>query len=145
MIKKSTGRAMRHGLRSIRRSLVNHPGFNPRGNGWPTPDEAEPSRQKEGSSYTIEEYLSDKGEKGRKFWDGLVALARRCGEFQFAPAKTRSGLMLRARFVVVFTLSDRGMTFGLSMASRHEHPRFRKIDQVGAHEYFHRIRVDVPR
>ena len=50
--------------------------------------------------------------------------------------------MLRARFVVVFTLSDRGMTFGLSMASRHEHPRFRKIDQVGAHEYFHRVRVE---
>ena len=81
------------------------------------PDEDKPSEQKEGSTYTIEEYLSDKGEKGRKFWDGLVALARRCGEFQFAPAKTRSGLMLRARFVVVFTLSDRGMTFGLSMAS----------------------------
>ena len=105
------------------------------------PDEVKPSEQKEGSSYTIEEYLSDKGEKGRQFWDGLVALARRCGEFQFAPAKTRSGLMLRARFVVVFTLSDRGMTFGLSMASPHEHPRIRKIDQVGAHEYFHRIRV----
>jgi hypothetical protein len=49
--------------------------------------------------------------------------------------------MLRARFVVVFTLSDRGMTFGLSMAARHEHPRFTKIDQVGAHEYFHRVRV----
>ena len=105
------------------------------------PDESAPSSQKEGSSYTIEEFLSDKGEKGRKFWDGLVALARRCGEFQFAPAKTRSGLMLRARFVVVYTLSNRGMSFGLSMASRHEHSRFRKIDQVGAHEYFHRVRV----
>lgn len=104
-------------------------------------DEGKPSRQKEGSSYTIEEFLSDKGEKGRQFWDGLVDLARRCGEFQFAPAKTRSGLMLRARFVVVYALSDRGMSFGLSMASRHEHPRFRKIDQVGAHEYFHHVRV----
>ena len=105
------------------------------------PDAGEPSRQKEGSSYTIEEYLADKGDKGREFWDGLVALARRCGEFQVAPAKTRSGLMLRARFVVVYTLSNRGMSFGLSMASRHEHPRFRKIDQVGAHEYFHHLRV----
>jgi DNA ligase D-like protein (predicted polymerase) len=105
-------------------------------------DEDKSSGQEEGATYTIEEYLADKGEKGRKFWDGLVALASRCGEFQFAPAKTRSGLMLRARFVVVFTLSDRGMTFGLSMASAHEHHRIRKIDQVGAHEYFHRIRVE---
>ena len=104
-------------------------------------DDGEQSPQKEGSSYTIEEYLSDKGDKGREFWDGLVALARPCGEFQFASAKTRSGLMLRARFVVVYALSNRGMSFGLSMASRSEHPRFRKIDQVGAHEYFHHVRV----
>jgi len=97
-----------------------------------------------GSRYTIEQFLSDKGEKAQKLWNELVALTRRCGDFEFAPAKTRSGFMLRARFVVVYTLSERGMSFGLSLASPLEHPRFRKIDRVGAHEYFHHVRVTSP-
>jgi hypothetical protein len=52
--------------------------------------------------------------------------------------------MLRARFLVIFTLSDRGMTFGLSMAEPIEHPRVRKVQRVGAHEYFHQVRVTKP-
>ncbi|MGH8927423.1 MAG: DUF5655 domain-containing protein, partial [Acidimicrobiia bacterium] len=94
-----------------------------------------------GATYTIDQYLADKSPKARQFWDGLVELAHRCGDFEYAPAKTRSGLMLRARFVVVYALSDRGMSLGLSMAIRHEHPRFRRIDQVGVHEFFHHVRV----
>jgi hypothetical protein len=95
-----------------------------------------------GANYTIEQYLSGRSPTARAYWDRLVELARRCGEFQFAPAKTRSGFMLRARFLVVFALSDRGASFGISLANRREHPRFRRIDQVGAHEYFHQMRVN---
>ncbi|MGQ0848689.1 MAG: non-homologous end-joining DNA ligase LigD [Actinomycetota bacterium] len=95
-----------------------------------------------GATFTIEQYLADKGERARGFWNGLVALTRRCGDFEFAAGKTRSGFMLRARFVVVYTLSDRGISFGLSMATRRDHSRFRKIEQVGVHEFFHHVRVD---
>jgi|GEM_PF-364463 len=94
-----------------------------------------------GSSYTIEQFLGEH-ERGRAFWDGLVELAKRCGPFEFAAGKTRSAFLLRARFLTVYTLSDRGVSFMLSMAAPHEHPRFRKVFQTGRHEYVHDIRVN---
>ncbi len=94
-----------------------------------------------GASYTIEQFLTEH-ESGRKFWDGLVALAERCGPFEFAAGKTRSAFLLRGRFLTVYTLSNRGVSFMLSMAMAHEHPRFRKVFQVGPHEYIHDIRVN---
>ncbi len=47
-----------------------------------------------GASYTIEQFLTEH-ESGRKFWDGLVALAERCGPFEFAAGKTRSAFLVR--------------------------------------------------
>ena len=102
----------------------------------------EPSGGDPGSPFTIEQFLAGRGPRARALWDRLVELTRRCGDFEFAAAKTRSGFMLRARFVVVYALSERGMSFGLSMASGLEHPRFRKVQQVGAHEFFHHVRVN---
>jgi hypothetical protein len=93
-----------------------------------------------GAHYTIEQFLADKG--GKKFWDGLVDLARRCGPFEFAAGKTRSAFLVRGRFLTVYTLSDRGVSFWLSMSSGHEHPRIRKVFQVGPHEWVHDVRVN---
>ncbi|HEY7584232.1 MAG TPA: DNA primase small subunit domain-containing protein [Acidimicrobiia bacterium] len=93
-----------------------------------------------GAHYTIEQFLADKG--GKKFWDGLVDLARRCGPFEFAAGKTRSAFLVRGRFLTVYTLSDRGVSFWLSMSSGQEHPRIRKVFQVGPHEWVHDVRVD---
>jgi DNA ligase D-like protein (predicted polymerase) len=104
----------------------------------------EPAGGEAGTPITIDQFLAGRGTRAQALWDGLVALTRRCGEFDFAAGKTRSGFMLRARFVVVYALSDRGMSLGMSMASRFEHPRFRKIEQVGAHEWFHHVRVSGP-
>jgi DNA ligase D-like protein (predicted polymerase) len=94
-----------------------------------------------GASYTIEQFLADKS-GGLPFWDGLVELARKCGPFEFAAGKTRSAFVVRGRFLVVYTLSNRGVSFMLSMAKGHEHPRFRKVFQVGPHEWIHDIRVN---
>ena len=94
-----------------------------------------------GAVYTIEEFLAEH-QSGEAFWNRLVELARGCGPFEFAAGKTRSAFLLRARFLTVYTLSNRGVSFVLSMATAHEHPRFRKVFRVGAHEYAHDVRVN---
>ena len=94
-----------------------------------------------GAVYTIEEFIAEH-QSGEPFWNRLVELAQDCGPFEFAAGKTRSAFLLRARFLTVYTLSNRGVSLVLSMATAHEHPRFRKVFRVGAHEYAHDVRVN---
>ena len=90
--------------------------------------------QKEGSSYTIEEYLSDKGTRPR--FGTSSRPRRRCGEFQFAPEYPQR-LDAQAMFGSC-TPSNRGCLRPV-LASRHS-TSFRR-SPVRAHEYFHHVRV----
>lgn len=92
-------------------------------------------------SCTVEGFLKGKSAAARALWDSLVDLVRTCGDFEFAPAKTRVAFMVRVRFMAVTSVSDRGITFHIWLRQRVESPRFFRIDHPSSNAFIHWARV----
>jgi hypothetical protein len=95
-------------------------------------------------AYSVEGFLHGKGPVALALWDRLVERTRRCGGFEFAPAKTRVAFMVRVRFLAVTALSERGMTFHLWLREPLDSPRFFRVDHLGPRAYIHWTRVRAP-
>jgi hypothetical protein len=93
--------------------------------------------------WTVDGFLSGKGIGARALFDRFVELVRKCGPFEFAPAKTRVAVMVRVRFASVSNLSERGMTIGFGLRRPLKHPRIRKVENL-AGWYLHTLRVTSP-
>jgi hypothetical protein len=91
--------------------------------------------------YSVEKFLEGKGQKARELYNGLVALLRKCGPIEIAPAKTRIAFMVRVRFAGVSNLSDRGMTVGFALRRPLKNPRILKVVQFNPRWYGHYLRV----
>jgi hypothetical protein len=91
--------------------------------------------------YSVEKFLEGKGQKARELYTGLVALLRKCGPIEIAPAKTRIAFMVRVRFAGVSNLSDSGMTVGFALRRPLENPRISKVVQFNPRWYGHYLRV----
>jgi hypothetical protein len=64
-----------------------------------------------------------------------------CGPVTIAPAKTRIGFQARMIFAAVNRLSVGGMKCHLIFARRIEHPRFTKIDELGARSFVNHFEI----
>ena len=91
--------------------------------------------------FTVEAFLSGKGTDALALWDALVEAVESCGDFLFAPAKTRVAFMVRVRFLAVTSVSDRGLTFHLWLRDRVDSPRFFRIDDLGPGAVVHWVRL----
>lgn len=94
--------------------------------------------------YTVEGFLAGKGPRGRAMFDRFVALLRRCGPVEVAPAKTRVAFMVRVRFAGVSALSEHGMAIGFALRRPLRSPRIARVVQHGRHWYSHYMRVTAP-
>ncbi|MEZ5176256.1 MAG: DUF5655 domain-containing protein [Acidimicrobiia bacterium] len=94
--------------------------------------------------YSVEGFLTGKSPKARALWDSLVELVGTCGDFEFAPAKTRVAFMVRVRFMAVTSVSDRGLTFHLWLRRPVDSPRFFRIDHPSPKAFIHWARVTSP-
>jgi hypothetical protein len=74
----------------------------------------------------------------------FVELVRRCGPFEFAPAKTRVAFMVRVRFAWVSRVSERGMTTVVELPRRLNNPRIGRIEHPTLRWYVHYFRVTSP-
>jgi hypothetical protein len=94
--------------------------------------------------YTVAGFLDGKGPVALALWDRLVEVVRRCGPFEFAPAKTRVAFMVRVRFVAVTSLSERGLTMHLWLRHPVDSARVFRVDHLGPAAHVHWIRVRTP-
>jgi hypothetical protein len=91
--------------------------------------------------YSIEKFLAGKGPQARALFNRFVRLVRRCGPFEFAPAKTRVAFMVRIRFAWVSRISERGMTAVVELPRRLNSPRIGRIEHPTTSVYVHYFRV----
>jgi hypothetical protein len=92
----------------------------------------------------VSAFLDGKGPRARELFDSFVRLVGTIGPFDFAPAKTRVGFMVRVRFAGIQRLSDRGMTAGFWLKRRIESPRFTKVEHLGRDDWIYTFRVTSP-
>lgn len=94
--------------------------------------------------WTVDGFLEGKGARARELFDAFVALARRCGPFDFAPTKTGVGFMVRVRFAGVQRFSERGMTCGFWLKRKVDSPRFTKVEFIPRDNWIYTTCVTSP-
>ncbi len=77
-------------------------------------------------------------------YDALLERVARCGEFEFAPAKTRVALMVRVRSLAVTALSERGITFHIWLRRPLESDRVFRIEALASASMIHWVRIKSP-
>lgn len=93
--------------------------------------------------WSVERFLSGKGEGARALFARFEGLVARCGPFERAPAKTRVAYMVRMRFAAVNGLSDGGLRAHVCLPRRLESPRISRVETVGK-IHVHHFRVARP-
>jgi hypothetical protein len=93
--------------------------------------------------WTVEQHLERATPDVVELFRGFVRLVERCGPFVFAPAKTRIGFQVRMIFADVM-LRRRRLDAYLILARRLEHPRFTRIESLGARSHVHHFTISSP-
>lgn len=91
--------------------------------------------------YSVEGFLEGKDPVARALFARFVRLVRRCGPFEFAPAKTRVGFQVRMIFAAVDGLSDRGLRAHVCLRRRLDSPRFTRVDRPSKACFVHYFRA----
>ena len=91
--------------------------------------------------WTVEKSLEGKGAKAKQFFNAFLELARKCGPYELAPAKTGVALMVRVRFAGVKAVSDRGMTSTFWLKQKISSPRFARVDLIPPDNWIYTFRV----
>jgi hypothetical protein len=94
--------------------------------------------------YSVDAFLSGKGEHGRDLFARFVALIEQCGPFEVAPAKTRVAFMAKVRFASVNRVGDGYIDAHFVLPRALRSSRFRRVEQVGK-LHVHHLRLDHPR
>ena len=86
--------------------------------------------------------MSGKPRRAVELYNRFVNLMKSCGPFLVAPAKTRIGFQVRMIFAAVNKLGERGLDAHVVLASRLEHPRFIKIQEMSPRCFVHHFRIE---
>jgi hypothetical protein len=81
--------------------------------------------------YSIERFLEGKPPAGVALFHAFVALVKKAGPFDVAPAKTRVAFQVRVRFASVNAVTHRGIRVHLVLPRRLKSRRITRVEHLG--------------